>query len=171
MMKIFISYGHDEHSPLIKKMAKDLKELGYDIWIDYDDLAPANRWEEEIEHGIRSANWVVVFKTNHSMRRPDGYCLDEISYARYHNKSILPIRIQNIAPPISIARIQWLDMTSYLNDDGMINENYYQERLNELDSILRGLKELEISADSAYHLLQYLNPLDNENYLTNVPSH
>ena len=125
---IFISYGHDEHAPLIKKIAEDLRKENINVWIDYDCLYGSSSWEQKIETGIQESRWVVVFMTNYSMRRPDGYCLDEISYARYYNKQILPIKIQNISPPISIARIQWLDMSAYTNDKGEINEEYYNQK-------------------------------------------
>ena len=162
---IFISYGHDEHAHLIKKIAEDLRKENINVWIDYDCLYGSSSWEQKIETGIQESRWVVVFMTNYSMRRPDGYCLDEISYARYYNKQIIPIKIQNIAPPISIARIQWLDMSAYANDKGEINEEYYNQKKRELIEILSGLHDLSYNADANYLLLNKLKPLDNESYL------
>ena len=162
---IFISYGHDEHENLIRKIAEDLRKEDFDVWIDYDCLYGSSQWEEKIESGIQASNWIIVFMTNHSMRRPDGYCLDEISFARFYNKQIMPIKIQNVPPPISIARIQWLDMSEYVTPDGGIDEAYYQKKKAELIEVLNGLKELDYNIDANYLLINKLKPLDNESYL------
>ncbi|WP_178554176.1 TIR domain-containing protein [Frisingicoccus sp.] len=162
---IFISYGHDEHENLIRKIAEDLRKDNIEVWIDYDCLYGSSQWEQKIETGIQASNWVIVFMTNYSMRRPDGYCLDEISFARFHNKQIMPIKIQNVPPPISIARIQWLDMSEYAAEDGQIDEAYYKKKKEELIEILSGLKEMDYYVDANYLLLNHLKPLDNESYL------
>lgn len=162
---IFISYGHDEHETLIRKIAEDLRKEDIDVWIDYDCLYGSSQWEEKIESGIQASNWIIVFMTNHSMRRPDGYCLDEISFARFYNKQIMPIKIQNVPPPISIARIQWLDMSEYVTPDGGIDEEYYKKKKDELIEILNGLKDLDYNTDANYLLINKLKPLDNESYL------
>lgn len=162
---IFISYGHDEHENLIRKIAEDLRKDNIEVWIDYDCLYGSSQWEQKIENGIQKSNWVIVFMTNYSMRRPDGYCLDEISFARFYNKQIMPIKIQNVPPPISIARIQWLDMSEYANEQGTIDEEYYKEKKAELIEIISGLKELDDNMDANYMLINNLKPLDNESYL------
>ncbi len=162
---IFISYGHDEHEGLIRKIAEDLRKEGIDVWIDYDCLYGSSQWEQKIESGIQASKWVVIFMTNYSMRRPDGYCLDEISFARFYNKQIMPIKIQNVPPPISIARIQWLDMSEYATADGKIDEEYYQKKKCELIEILNGFKDLDYNIDANYLLINKLKPLDNESYL------
>lgn len=162
---IFISYGHDDHERFIRLLAGKLKDEGYDIWIDDERLTGGELWEERIEDGIRNSNWIVVFMTKHAMRRPDGYCLDEISFARFLNKSILPIKLQDVAPPISIARIQWIDMSACIKNGDEYDEQYIEKRFNELKEILDGVKELKYNSDSHYHLMHCLNPLDNESYL------
>ena len=165
---IFISYGHDDHEKLIKRFAKDLESEGFKVWVDYEVLFGSSLWEEQIEKGITQSSTVVVFMTTHSMRRPDGYCLDEISYARMLNKTIMPIKVQDVAPPISIARIQWIDMSNYLTADGDINEEYYQKQKSNIISILRGEAELSLESDARYLLNQKLNPLDNESYILSI---
>lgn len=162
---IFISYGHDDHENFIRLLANKLKSEGYDIWIDSERLKGGRDWEDRIEDGIRNSNWIVVFMTKHAMRRPDGYCLDEISFARFLNKAILPIKLQDIAPPISIARIQWIDMSACIKSGDQYDEKYIEKRFNELKEILDGVKELDYNSDSRYHLMHCLNPLDNESYL------
>lgn len=48
---IFISYGHDEHENLIRKIAEDLRKDNIEVWIDYDCLYGSSQWEQKIETG------------------------------------------------------------------------------------------------------------------------
>ncbi len=162
---IFISYGHDQYESIIRRLAEDLKQEGFRVWIDYERLYGSSKWEEHIEQGIYASRWVVVFMTNHSMRRPDGYCLDEISYARLYSKQIMPIKIQDVPPPISIARIQWVDMSRCMGPDGKLDEDYYREKKEEVKGILNGILQQSVDASAQYDLLHCLSPLDNESYL------
>lgn len=165
---IFVSYGHDEHEGLIKRFVQDLEKEGFQVWVDYNVLRCSSEWEAEIERGITQSSAVVVFMTAHSMRRPNGYCLDEISYARRLNKTIMPIKVQDVAPPISIARVMWIEMSKYIDADGKINEQYYQTQKSKIVSILRGESEVGYESDAQYLLYHKLNPLDNESYILSV---
>lgn len=165
METVFVSYGHGDYESVIKRFADDLKNRGFRIWIDYECLRASGRWEEEIERGITESSWVVVFMTTHSMRRPDGYCLDEVSYARLLNKRILPLKIQEVAPPLSIARIQWLDVSACIRDDGSFDEERYGAKLDEIQNVLLGHDDLCMDADGRYRLERCLSPLDNESLL------
>jgi hypothetical protein len=49
--------------------------------------------------------------TPHSVRRPDGYCLNELAHALNRRLPILPVMLVSVEPPLSISRLQWLDMT------------------------------------------------------------
>ena len=163
---VFVSYGHDDHERLVKEISKKLD--GYPeikVWVDYDCLYGSSEWETKIEDGIKTSKYVIVFITEHAMRRPDGYCHDEICYARNFGKSILPIKVQNITPPISIARLQWIDMGDYLNSDGSINEEKVNKCVEEIVQIVKGLKEIAFN-DTRNYLIDMLKPLDNESFLS-----
>lgn len=161
-MKIFLSYGHDEFEKLAKRLKEDLSSEGFEIWMDKDQIKGTQAWEEEIEKGISSSDWLVLLMTEHSVRRPDGVCLDEVSYARYLGKQIAPVMIQEVQPPLCIARIQWIDMKNFLRPGkAFFDENAYQERKAELIDILQGIKKL--SSEGEQHSLKTrLNPLDND---------
>lgn len=161
-MKIFLSYGHDEFERLAQRLKEDLLSEGFDIWMDKDQIRGTQAWEVEIEKGISSSDWLVLLMTEHSVRRPDGVCLDEVSYARYLGKQIAPVMIQEVQPPLCIARIQWIDMKNFLRPGkAFFDEEAYQERKAELIAILHGIKKL--SAEGEQHSLKArLTPLDND---------
>ena len=100
MMKIFISYGHDNHAELVKKIYQDLRNENFNVWIDETDITGGSRFDESIENGIKESKWVVFFMSPHSLRRPGGVCLDELALAKTTNKELLPVMIQPVEPPL-----------------------------------------------------------------------
>ncbi|MGE5404177.1 MAG: TIR domain-containing protein [Candidatus Saccharibacteria bacterium] len=118
-LRIFISYGHDKHADLAIRLKEDLVAKGHEVWFDLDRIKPGADWERYIEDGL---NWVsqdgtgrvILIMTPYSVRRPDGYCLNELARAVMKNLKILPIMLVWCEPPLSICRIQWLDMQDCL---------------------------------------------------------
>jgi WD40 repeat protein len=114
--RIFLSYGHDEYSDLARKLKQDLEARGNEVWFDEQQLTVGADWETRIEQGLEWAasepnrGRVVLLMTPHSVRRPDGYCLNELSRAISRGLPIVPVMVVWAEPPLSICRIQWLDL-------------------------------------------------------------
>jgi hypothetical protein len=114
--RIFLSYGHDEHAELARKLKSDLEARGHEVWLDEEHLIPGIDWESRIESGIEWAIGdpnrarLVLLMTPHSVRRPNGYCLNELARALGRGMHVIPIMVVWAEPPLSICRIQWLDM-------------------------------------------------------------
>ncbi|MEW6366952.1 MAG: TIR domain-containing protein [Acidobacteriota bacterium] len=114
--RIFLSYGHDEHASVAQRLKEDLVAQGHSVWFDLEKLKPGADWEKHIEEGldwaseIPGAGRVVLLMTPHSVRRPDGYCLNEMARALQRRLAIVPVMVVWCEPPLSICRIQWLDM-------------------------------------------------------------
>ena len=115
-MNIFISYGHDEHISLALRLRDDLIARGHDVWFDEDRLNPGLDWDYRIEQGLaklatdRENSAVVLLLTPYSVRRPEGFCLNEIAYAVMRGLNVIPLMVVDCEPPLSICRIQWFDM-------------------------------------------------------------
>jgi hypothetical protein len=115
-MRIFISYDHDEHAQLAQRLKADLEARGHEVWFDLDRLRPGGDWEAYIHEGLEwvaevpGAGRVVLLMTPHSIRRPDGYCLNEIARAVERGLPVVPVMVVWAEPPLSICRVQWLDM-------------------------------------------------------------
>jgi hypothetical protein len=162
-MKIFISYGHDEYAPIVKRIIESLKKLNYDCWVDFEQLKQGKDWENMIENGINQSDWIILFMTDHSMRRPDGYCLSEISYSQQLNKKIFPIKINEVIRPISIVRLQYLNLEDLILHPQ--DENLYQQKIAQIHDVLVNQKELESNDEESLKndlLIKELQPLDNE---------
>jgi|SRR5271166_3554726 len=114
--RLFISYGHDEYAAFAEQLRKDLGARGHEAWFDLERLKPGGDWEGYITEGLE---WVseaagngrlLLLMTHHSVRRPDGYCLNEITRALERKLSVIPVMVVWCEPPLSICRIQRLDM-------------------------------------------------------------
>lgn len=132
--KIFISHGHDESEGLASKIRGDLEELGYEVWFDRSELKAGRDWEISIENGLKDTQFVIILMTPYSMRRPDGYCLNELSMVRILRKEIIPIMVRDCTPPLSIHRIQWLDFKEWPN----ISEENYKEKFVQIRDLIEG---------------------------------
>lgn len=171
-MRIFLSYGHEppEHVEVARRIKKDLESRGHSVWYDCDKLNASREWAKDIEHAIVASDRVLLIMTPHSVRRgnpiaapddpssKDGYCLNEIAKAVERNKLIVPIMLAWLdqGPPLSICRIQWLDM----RDCVPLRQKHacYEARFPQLVKALENGR-LDAEGEWAY-VVQHLRPLD-----------
>jgi TIR domain len=76
-MRIFLSYGHDQNSPLVERIGRDLEAAGHEVWIDQSEIKAGEDWRRSIIDGLSDTDWVLGFLSKHSTRDP-GVCLDEL---------------------------------------------------------------------------------------------
>ena len=156
---VFISYGHgDEYAQFAYNLADTLIENGYDVFIDRDGIRCGEQWEISLEDGlIKTSEGKGVFlllMTQHSVRRPNGYCLNEIAYAIDINLKIIPVMLEQVTPPLSIYRLQHYDLLIDPKNDTQI-KNYIKKIIqiienNDFIDTVGNYKSLEHS----------LNPID-----------
>ena len=163
--RVFVSYGHDEHAVLAMRLRDDLCQRGHEAWFDEERLLPSYDWELNIEKGLE---WVaakppadfLLLLTPHSVRRPDGYCLNEITRALSKGLRIIPLMVAESEPPLSICRLQWLDLRDCLplSEKQAIYEARFERLLAALEQdqldfegvqsrLLRVLQPIQFSAD------------------------
>jgi WD40 repeat protein len=173
-LRIFLSYGHDEYAALARRLKNDLQVRGHQVWFDADRLVPGADWEAYIEEGLSwvaaagAEGRVVLLMTPHSVRRPDGYCLNEIARTLARGLSVLPVMVVWCEPPLSLCRLQWLDMQDCVPLDERLER--YQSKLERLTEALeqgrldfegvqarlcRLLKPLPFEADLDQHLSRF----------------
>ena len=143
-----------------RKLAKAFKEKEYDVWFDEDRLTGGVLWEDYIEEGLK---WVakdpdgrmVLIMTPHSVRRPEGFCLNELAYALDLHLPILPIMLVWTTPPLSIYRYQWLDLTHSKGDSSFIED---------FKKILIAIEcDTPYASEKDHRLERLLDPLDYSN--------
>jgi len=160
--RVFLSYGHDEHASLAERLRDDLKARGHEVWFDVEWLDPGVDWEQRIEAGLewlaadKQNAAVILLLTPHAVRRPDGYCLNEVARALSRGLRIIPLMVVESEPPLSICRIQWLDMRECIPIHE--KEALYRPRFERL---LKALEEGRIDFEGTQHrLLKALQPLE-----------
>ena len=170
--RIFISYGHDEHASLAIRLFDDLKARRHHVWFDADRLQPGHDWEAFIEMGLEhlaadKANAaVILLLTPHSVRRPDGYCLNEVARTLSRGLRIIPLMVVDSEPPLSICRIQWLDMRECIPIQA--KEAFYRPRFERL---LKAIEESQLDFEgSQQRLIKALQPLEfDADILSHIP--
>jgi hypothetical protein len=149
---IFFSYGHDEYKEFVLKVKDYLEKEGFDVFVDNDKLHEGKDWEHTLEKGIYEYEKVVFFITPYSARRPDGYCLNELAFALYLQKDIIPVMLEHHTPPLSIIRLQFLDAQPF-------RKNKIEDFAQKLIQILKREKELDHEG-IYFDIQQKLQPLD-----------
>ena len=156
MKRIFISYGHDDHVELARRLKANLETRGHEAWFDEDRLKPGVDWERSLEEGLNWCTDLVLLMTPHSVRRPDGYCLNELARALSNRLPVIPVMVVWVEPPLSICRIQWLDM----RDCVPVTECPQRYELKR-DLPIKALEEGTLDYEGTQSkLLQLLQPLD-----------
>lgn len=160
-LRILISYGRDDYADLAERLKVDLVARGHEVWFDKEKLKEGGDWEHYIDNGL---NWVssapetgrVVFvMTPHSVRRPDGYCLNEIAKALCKSVPVIPVMLVFSEPPLSIYRIQYLDMQDCYPPEE--RPAIYEQRLERL---ILALEENKIDFEGVQHrLISSLQPI------------
>jgi tetratricopeptide (TPR) repeat protein len=116
-MKIFVSYGHEAaNKPLVDRVRQDLTAAGHELWFDTAEIKSGQDWRRAIVDGLLTTERVVAFLSAHAVRA-GGVCLDELAIALQHKAgAITTILIEpeaEVQAPVTIAHIQWLDMSDW----------------------------------------------------------
>ncbi|MDO4189324.1 MAG: TIR domain-containing protein [Lachnospiraceae bacterium] len=157
---VFISYGHDEFLPYARKLAKDLSEIVGKVWFDEKQIRSAHKWDEEIENGISNSSMIIALMTPHAYRRPGGVCMNEVVYAAYANKEIIPVLVDDVSVPLLLCRIQYVDVREIYNvETGEFDEAKYDETFRRLLICLEEPGNYDANYSTMFK--KTLKPIDN----------
>jgi WD40 repeat protein/uncharacterized protein YukE len=132
-----------------------LEADGHTVWMDQGEIHSGRPWQGQIEQAIDGADLTVAVLSPHAVRRPEGVCLDEISYARYGGTPIVPVMAISCTPPLGIYRLDWVDMQGWEQQTGR-----FQRALAKLrEALRRGPEGLSVEGTHA-DLFGQLQPLD-----------
>ena len=154
---VFISYGHDSYAPLALRLKNDLKKRGHMVWTDLE-LKAGDDWEMKIEGALddtishKPNGCFLLLMSPYSVRRPDGYCLNELAKAVKSGVFTIPVKVvSEVEPPLSIARIQFLDMSECYMPD--FCEAVYERQL---ELLIKAIEHDSIDFDGMQARLQNL---------------
>jgi hypothetical protein len=112
--KIFLSYAREDLN-LVKPIYYQLKDAGYQVWLDVEALLPGQEWLLEIDQAIMDSKIFLVFLSSQSVNKR-GYFQKEIKLAldraqamRPGDVFIIPVRLDPGVTPEALNRYQWVD--------------------------------------------------------------
>ena len=76
--KVFISYSHQDGA-CAHGIARYLSRHGLEVWIDSQSISLGEKWANDIEAALKSADVVVAILSSSSLRRNE--VLKEVNYA------------------------------------------------------------------------------------------
>ncbi|MEP7137838.1 MAG: TIR domain-containing protein [Chloroflexota bacterium] len=118
MAKIFVSYSRKD-SAAAKKIILALKDIGQDVWVDWEDIPPASDWMDQIKSGIENVEAFIFLISPDSAK--SGYCTDEINHAENNKKRIIPVVIRYVKPEDTVDIIRKLNWT-FLREEDIFEE-------------------------------------------------
>jgi hypothetical protein len=128
MTQFFISYSRKDVE-FARKLADSLSQLGFDSWIDWNDIPLTADWWEEIKKGIETTDTFLFLISPDSVS--SDACQKEIEHAVQNGKRVIPLVVRNttwesVHP--AIAKLQYVFFRP--QDD-------YETALKKLDTAVR----------------------------------
>lgn len=109
--KLFVSYSRAQ-TPFVDRLADQLEDHGYSLWLDYQSLVPAKPWLQQIESWIDAADVVLLIVSKESIASKN--VEPEWKRAVGRNKRILLLIFEAVPLPPELQSCEWVDFrTNY----------------------------------------------------------
>lgn len=129
MADIFISYA-SEDKETAARLAGFLESLGWSVW--WDRRIPAGRtWRSVLQEALRDMRCMIALWSRDSVESP--WVAEEAEEARKLGKTLVPILIQRVEPPIGFRTIQAADLVNW---DGSHDDPAARMLIADLESLL-----------------------------------
>jgi TIR domain len=99
-------------SRVIVKALYDVLSRRYSVW--WDEKIHSGDYRTEIERQLKHAKCVVPIWCGAS--RDSRNVVDEADYAREHGVALLPVRIEDVKPPLGFGGLQTVDLLGWKGD-------------------------------------------------------
>jgi serine/threonine protein kinase len=133
--QIFISYSHSD-LPFVGWLMENLKQRGYEIWLDSSAIRIGQQWREEIVQGIEESEYFMIIISSRSIKSE--HVVKELSLAETYGRLILPVMIEEVEIPAKM-KYQLAGVQFILLDDSKSDEN--------LDRLVQGLQKQAVSSE------------------------
>lgn len=129
MADIFISYANEDREAAAR-LAGLLESVGWSVW--WDRRIPAGRtWRSVLEDALKDMRCMIALWSQHSVESP--WVAEEAEEARRLGKTLVPILIQRVEPPIGFRAIQAADLVAW---NGSIDDPAAKLLIADLISVL-----------------------------------
>ncbi len=121
MSDIFLSYKREDEARA-GAIGRALNESGFDVWWDRG-LPGGESWRANIEKELHGARCVVVLWSRASVA-PEGHFVRDEAGRALAKGLLVPVRIDNVVPPVGFGEIQCLDLIRWR---GRIGDPFFQD--------------------------------------------
>ena len=98
---IFFSYSRADQE-FVLELAKKLRGIGADIWIDQLDIEAGRNWDKSVERALESSDSVLVVMSKTSVESVN--VMDEVSIAIEEGKNVIPLLYEECKRPFRLKR-------------------------------------------------------------------
>ena len=113
-LQIFLCHASEDKEK-VRSLYHDLKEKGFNPWLDEIEILPGKDWDLEIQIALKKSDAILVCLSPNSEKR--GYIQKEIVRAldiaqEFPEGSIfiIPVRFENCSVPMRLSKWQWVDL-------------------------------------------------------------
>jgi hypothetical protein len=129
MDDIFISYANEDRDRAAQ-LAAFLEAEGWRVW--WDRRIPAGRtWRSVLEEAVEDTRCMIVLWSENSVKSP--WVAEEAEEARRLGKTLVPVMIQRVEPPMGFRTIQAANL---INWDGSAHHPDGRQLVADLKSLL-----------------------------------
>jgi hypothetical protein len=115
-MQIFISYSRVDKGFALR-LANNLKEAGFKIWLDVLDIPHGTNWDLEVQRGLENSDTMLVLLSPTASASDN--VRDEWHYFIEKKRRIIPLMIQPNEVPFRLSRRQRIDFTNKPYDQAL----------------------------------------------------
>jgi tetratricopeptide (TPR) repeat protein len=116
-MKLFISYGHDQHRDFVRRLKGDLESGGHLCWIDSEQIHKQPDWRRSLMDALHGCDWTIGFLSRHSMRA-GSVTPQELAIANDLKAGCLTTLLleplDGWQVPVAVGHAQWVDVSDYI---------------------------------------------------------
>ncbi len=115
VLRVFVCHASDD-TPKVRELCNQLREDGFEPWLDEEQLLPGQDWDLAISAAVRRSDAVIVCLSAASVEKV-GYLqkelrlvLDAAEYQPEGRVFVVPVRLEPCALPIRLSRWQYADL-------------------------------------------------------------
>lgn len=128
--RIFLCHA-SEDKPQVREVYARLKALGFEPWLDEEEILPGQDWDFEIEKALEESDFVMVFLSKRSVEKI-GYVQREFRRAMYRAEEMpegfihtIPVKLDDCTVPRRFSRHQWANLYEEGAFDRIVRALYY----------------------------------------------
>lgn len=111
---VFLIYAREDLETA-RKMAYDLKEQGFNPWLDVEEITPGQVWKKAVINALEKSTAAIVLVSKNLGKK--GFVQEELKIAletlqeREKDVSpVIPVRLDDTEVPEQLSHIQWVNL-------------------------------------------------------------